>query len=116
MAKSVCTQAPLFTKHPCHSRCTFSWCIAWIAFLIASAMPIPPLAQKPVPVRQIAITFDDFPFVNEGLSLTDIKKKKRALLKTLQKHRVKAIGFVNEDKLYIKQSEVNSRIGILEAW
>src|SRR5260363_20805 len=44
------------------------------------------------------------------------RKKTRALLKTLQKHRVKAIGFVNEDKLYIKQSEVNARIGILEAW
>ncbi|CCD29088.1 Putative Polysaccharide deacetylase [Candidatus Glomeribacter gigasporarum BEG34] len=84
--------------------------------MIASAMPIPALAQKPVPVRQIAITFDDLPFVNEGLSITDIQKKTRALLKTLQKHRVKAIGFVNEDKLYIKQSEVNARIGILEAW
>src|SRR5260364_335242 len=65
---------------------------------------------------QIAITFDDLPFVHEGLSITDIQKKTRALLKTLQKHRVKAIGFVNEDKLYIKQSEVNARIGILEAW
>src|SRR5260364_292174 len=59
---------------------------------------------------------DDLPFVNEGLSITDIQNKTRALLKTLQKHRVKAIGFVNEDKLYIKQSEVNARIGILEAW
>src|SRR5260364_82718 len=108
MAKSVCTQAPLFTKHPCHARCTFSWCIALIAFLIASAMPIPALAQKPVQVRQIDITFDDLPFVNEGLSITDIQKKTRAFFKTLQKHRVKAIGFVNEDKLYIKQSEVNA--------
>jgi len=71
--------------------------------------------QNTPPSKRIAITFDDLPFVNEELSLNETQNKTQALLKALKKHHVKAIGFVNEDKLYIKR-EIDARIGLLEAW
>ncbi len=64
---------------------------------------------------RIAITVDDLPFADQGLSIDEQSKNASQLLATLQKHNVPAIGFVNEDKLLVP-GEVDERIGLLRAW
>lgn len=66
-------------------------------------------------VRRIAITIDDLPFETRRLKLADEQRATKAILSTLQAHKVKALGFVNEDRLLVK-GEVDARIGMLESW
>lgn len=79
-----------------------------VTLLCLCALPL--AAQK-----RIAITLDDLPFHPASTSLRDQRALTRKLLAALRRHRVPAIGFVNEDKLLV-QGEVDGRIGLLEAW
>ncbi len=65
--------------------------------------------------NQIAITFDDLPFVNE-ISLQNSRENTEKLMAFLKKYQVPAIGFVNESGLYRKPGEVDERINLLEMW
>ncbi len=76
--------------------------------LLLLALPL--LAQK-----RIAITLDDLPFHPAATGLAEQRSQTRKLLAALTRHRVPAIGFVNEDKLLAK-GQVDGRIGLLEAW
>jgi peptidoglycan/xylan/chitin deacetylase (PgdA/CDA1 family) len=61
-----------------------------------------------------AITFDDLPFGgNESLEHgADLLAR---LAATMKAHKIPAVGFVNEGKLYVKD-EVDARIATLRAW
>ncbi|MES2041844.1 MAG: polysaccharide deacetylase family protein [Pseudomonadota bacterium] len=75
-----------------------------------------PNTNSPAPVvRRIAITIDDLPFETRYLKLADVQRATKTMLATLQAHKVKALGFVNEDRLLVK-GEVDARIGLLESW
>lgn len=76
--------------------------------LLLAALPL--AAQK-----RIAITLDDLPFHPASLPVKVQRGLTAKLLGALKRHRVPAIGFVNEDKLLVK-GEVDARIGLLEAW
>ncbi len=65
--------------------------------------------------KRIAITLDDLPFHPASAALEDQRAQTRKLLAALTRHRVPAIGFVNEDKLLVK-GQVDGRIGLLEQW
>ncbi|WP_041855542.1 polysaccharide deacetylase family protein [Candidatus Korobacter versatilis] len=69
------------------------------------------LAQQ----REVAITIDDLPAANPRLSGKQMNELTSKLLATLKQEQVPAIGFVNEQKLYVK-GEVDDRIGALRQW
>jgi peptidoglycan/xylan/chitin deacetylase (PgdA/CDA1 family) len=75
-----------------------------------------PTATFPAgPARTVAITFDDLPFMGYGLALKGIQDETTRLLSALKRHRVPAIGFVNEDKLEVA-GEVDARVALLQGW
>ncbi len=64
--------------------------------------------------KQIAITFDDLPFVQEN-SLKNTQKSTEKLLNKLQKAQIPTVGFVNEKNIY-QTGEIEPRIALLEKW
>ncbi|WP_089355586.1 polysaccharide deacetylase family protein [Ekhidna lutea] len=65
--------------------------------------------------RAICISIDDLPAVTYGISehsqvITD------GILNALQNHNVKAIGFVNEGKLYEGEALDSSKVELLDQW
>ena len=70
------------------------------------------------PRRQVVITIDDAPLGGDRWSGNDlelVREVNSRLLKTLTAHRVPAIGFVNESKLWVP-GEVDARIAVLNDW
>jgi len=67
-------------------------------------------------VRTIAVTIDDLPTVstkNDPATRLSITKK---LLRSLRKHKVPAVGFVNENKLYAGEERDDSQVALLRMW
>lgn len=85
-----------------------------IVFLFALVSSVQ--AQTP-PKRTIAVTVDDLPYVQngEGDWLTRARTATAKILNTLKKHKVPAIGFVNERQLEDPQNR-NARIDLLRDW
>jgi peptidoglycan/xylan/chitin deacetylase (PgdA/CDA1 family) len=77
----------------------------------AAAPATPPPAAR----RTIAVTVDDLPFVAYGLPLEAVAPLSRKLVAALAARGVKAVGFVNEDKLFVP-GEVDARIALLTEW
>jgi len=81
-------------------------------------MPVP---QKTA-TRAVAVTFDDLPATHAGVVVnqpTNLEELTRRLLTAVRKYNVPAVGFVNEDKLFIDGAaaqSVNRRIGLLKMW
>lgn len=73
--------------------------------------------QKP-PQRAIAITIDDLPEVPPGVhDLKTLQAINRKLVKALTAHKVPAIGFVNESRLYSHDGrEIAPRTKMLKEW
>lgn len=66
--------------------------------------------------RTIAITFDDLPKAYAGKdNASDIRASTERLLQALQAHRVPAIGFVNEQGLFVP-GQTDARIEVLRMW
>ena len=69
------------------------------------------------PAREVAITIDDLPTASVlGNDLTRASRITDDLLATLKRHRVPAIGFVNEGKLVTDGSLDERRVALLERW
>ncbi|MFN8010767.1 MAG: polysaccharide deacetylase family protein [Holophagaceae bacterium] len=81
-----------------------------LALILSACLALPLAAQK-----RVALTFDDLPFAPPSVALAAQRALTAKLLGALRRHRAPAIGFVNEDKLFVK-GEVDGRIGLLEAW
>ena len=81
--------------------------IAVLAFLTS--------IQAQTPQRSVAITIDDLPNANIHLHGKEIDELTAKLLKTLKDNQVPAIGFVNENKLFVKD-EADDRINALRMW
>jgi peptidoglycan/xylan/chitin deacetylase (PgdA/CDA1 family) len=66
--------------------------------------------------KQIAISIDDLPVASTvPVSLEEIAGINSSLLRVLNQHRARAIGFVNEDRLY-RKGQVDARIDVLRSW
>lgn len=66
--------------------------------------------------KSIAITIDDLPLMSRTpYSTEDAAAANASILKTLQKHGVTAVGFVNEDRLLVR-GKVDAGIDILDQW
>jgi len=77
------------------------------------------LAALQAPVRrEVAVTFDDLPLVSsEPLSLAGSDSLTVRLLGALTRHRVPAIGFVNENRLMDASGHLDSAmVRLLERW
>ncbi|MCU0319165.1 MAG: polysaccharide deacetylase family protein [Flavobacteriales bacterium] len=81
----------------------------WI-FLVLLAAPCMALAQN----KRVCITIDDLPCANcaEGTW----QQVTTDLLRTLTEHQVPAIGFVNENKLFVHDHLDSNRYRLLEQW
>jgi peptidoglycan-N-acetylglucosamine deacetylase len=83
-------------------------CVAW---------RFPAWTAEAAPERHISITIDDLPANNAntmtGAAITAMTKQ---LVATLREHKIPAVGFVNERKLYFRWDEVNERIAALNLW
>ncbi len=77
----------------------------------AGAASTPPRATH----RTVAVTIDDLPFVAYGLPLEAVAPLSRKLVAALAARNVKAVAFVNEDKLFVP-GEVDARIALLTEW
>jgi peptidoglycan/xylan/chitin deacetylase (PgdA/CDA1 family) len=80
----------------------------------ALALASPAAAQ---PARRVALTIDDLPTVSRNFTTpADHERITRQLVSALQRHRVPAIGFVNEGKLYRSGVLQNSEFDLLRQW
>lgn len=88
--------------------------------LILGVVASRPAAQPAAPsVRTMAVTIDDLPFVPRGRGeyLPAAQRGTAAILSTLRKHGVPAVGFVNEDKLEAPTADERAaRVALLEQW
>ncbi len=83
--------------------------------ILLLSLSVTPQTNKPS--RNIAVTFDDLPYVAAGQPqyLTSAQRATREILRVLQAHHAPAVAFVNEDKLQIT-GEVDARIALLQQW
>jgi peptidoglycan/xylan/chitin deacetylase (PgdA/CDA1 family) len=65
--------------------------------------------------KEIAVTIDDLPLNGPRIELERLRAMTDKLLAGLNKHRIPAVGFVNESLLYAP-GEADARIAILKAW
>jgi peptidoglycan/xylan/chitin deacetylase (PgdA/CDA1 family) len=89
-----------------------------LALAAAFGCGVPPAHDAPAPARQVAITIDDLP-VSQDSASTDADRRRitEGILAALVKHRVPAIGFVNETKLRGTGGETDTaRVGLLRRW
>jgi peptidoglycan/xylan/chitin deacetylase (PgdA/CDA1 family) len=86
------------------------------AFFIILLLNICAVAQSNKPVRKMAVTFDDLPYVALGRQdLSEAQRVTRALLRVLKTRKVPTTAFVNEGKLQVP-GEVKARIALLQRW
>jgi peptidoglycan/xylan/chitin deacetylase (PgdA/CDA1 family) len=63
--------------------------------------------------REVAVTVDDLPAA--GLTLAKMREINAKLLEAFRRHKVPAIGFVNEGRLHVR-GEKEARTALLRAW
>ena len=74
-------------------------------------------SRAAVVARQVAVTFDDLPVVSAvDQSPAHFERVTADLLKAIRGHRVAAVGFVNEGKLWSESSLDDGRVALLKAW
>jgi peptidoglycan/xylan/chitin deacetylase (PgdA/CDA1 family) len=93
------------------------------ALILIPLLLTPPLARRPLAAdRAVAVTFDDLPATLAGVvanDAADLEALTRKLLGAVQKYRVPAVGFVNEDKLFVEgegRDQVDRRSRVLRLW
>lgn len=69
-------------------------------------------SQQP---KEIAVTIDDLPLNGPQFEITRLQAMTAKLLTGFNRHRIPAVGFVNESLLYLP-GETDARIAILKAW
>ena len=85
--------------------------------LILTLLVFASTATNDQPVRKMAVTFDDLPFVNLATPGDEARLRATAkLLAGLAERGIPAYGFVNEAKLYEDGQLIGPRVEVLEAW
>lgn len=96
----------LFEKFKLTTPITFKSILLALLLLFSSTS----LSQN-----KIAITFDDLPCTN-CKTLEDTKNVNKKLIETFKTYKLPAIGFINENKLYINNQPDENKIDILKEW
>ncbi len=85
-----------------------------LSLLSSAALSIGAAAVEP---RRVAITIDDLPWVEFNQStVAEVRKRHLHLVHALSRHDSKAIGFVNEGKLFVDGVVQPSRSRMLKDW
>jgi peptidoglycan/xylan/chitin deacetylase (PgdA/CDA1 family) len=99
----------------------------WACLFLLVAIPMLTEGTRSVPLdarqetvrerqqRQVAFTIDDLPLAGDVDNLKEMQKVNASILSVMIKHRVPAIGFVNEHNLYAK-GQTDARIDVLRKW
>jgi peptidoglycan/xylan/chitin deacetylase (PgdA/CDA1 family) len=66
--------------------------------------------------RTVAVTIDDLPVVSTRRDLKNRQTITKNLLKHIKKHKVPAIGFVNENKLFTNNERDEKQVDLLRMW
>lgn len=66
--------------------------------------------------RTVAVTIDDLPIVSLRQTKADRIELTRNLLGHIKKYRVPAIGFVNENKLFVRDKRNDDQVALLRMW
>lgn len=83
------------------------------ALILISLTPVFVRTQN---VRTVAVTIDDLPVVSTRSSLRNRRDITKKLLAHVTAAKVPAIGFVNENKLYVGSKEDKKQIDLLRMW
>lgn len=67
------------------------------------------------PRKEVAVTVDDLPLNGPSYGIERLRAMTDRLLEGIGRHRIPAVGFVNESLLYVP-GETDARIAILKAW
>lgn len=73
-------------------------------------------AQAQIPNRTVAVTIDDLPVVSTRRDIETRRRITKKLLGHVKKAKVPAIGFVNENKLYVSAVRDESQVNLLRMW
>lgn len=90
--------------------------------LAALLLAVGAIPHTRAPEQAVAVTFDDLPATPAGVVANDVaglQELTRKLLGAVRKHRVPAVGFVNEGKLLVEGrgfGDVDGRTGLLRMW
>src|SRR5688572_3186344 len=88
----------------------------WIPFA-AAVLSVGLVAASQTGTRQIAVTIDDLPMISVmGSEIGEAERVMRDLLAALVRHKVPAIGFVNEGKLQAGGPHYARRVALLQKW
>ena len=87
------------------------FCLAVLAALVLGVGLVNLRAQQ----REIAVTIDDLPLNGPRIELERLRAMTDKILTGLNRHRIPAVGFVNEGLLYVA-GETDARLGLLKAW
>lgn len=84
------------------------------AIFIAAFAAISLLGQQAK--RSVAITIDDLPVVSTRTDLKNRREITKKLVGHIKKAKVPAIGFVNENKLYVGDKRDENQVDLLRIW
>ena len=86
--------------------------LAWLALLVVAQLGLAQAAE-----RRISLTFDDLPAQRaQALDASRVAAILPALVETLHREGVPAVGFVNENKLLTPDGVDADRVQLLERW
>jgi peptidoglycan/xylan/chitin deacetylase (PgdA/CDA1 family) len=66
--------------------------------------------------RRVAVTIDDLPVVSRRQELAHLRRITDNLIRQLKADNIPAIGFVNENKLFVDGKLDSGRVELLESW
>ena len=90
------------------------WAVIGLALSQGGVVPV--TAPQPS-LKRVAITIDDLPVVSRNFqTAADHDRITRQLVDALGSHRVPAIGFVNEGKMYRNGAVDSAEVGLLRQW
>jgi peptidoglycan/xylan/chitin deacetylase (PgdA/CDA1 family) len=84
-----------------------------VASLAALVLATPAAGQVP---RRVVFTYDDLPANIYRGDVATMREVTDGLLAGLRRHRIPAIGFVNESKLFTDGTLEDARVALLRAW
>lgn len=84
-----------------------------LVFIAASFLSITSFAQR----KQVCFSIDDLPVVSYGITDTSFQKDlTHKLVASLKAHKIPAVGFVNETKVYNTEGLNSFQVRLLEHW
>jgi len=90
--------------------------VLFVAASLALALGVCPAAPRAqAPPREVAVTIDDLPLNGPQFGAERLRAMTDRLLAGITRHRIPAVGFVNESLLYVA-NETDARIAILKSW